>query len=541
MGRLSRLYKYLPLLECAGIIAFVAILVLPDFWMYGGSDYGGYFNKGRLIANGQLPYIDFWDHKNPLYYSLLGLWQLVFGSSWWSAKAALVPTYGLFALSIYVFCKVVFQRRWLPIAAALAGAYLALRLGFDPARNGSILVFAASLELFALSFLFRGLLRSQRIPYFFLIAGVLAACAFLARQTSIVTFVIAAGAPFFLIDKNRRLPRFKEITRVLAPFLAGAAAIFVAFFGFILVAADIRAWYDQAIVFNKAYVTVSAPYDDGAMNWLMDWAWILSRDRVMWIVALGGIALYPGFRAASLSQQTTAQLVRFKFAYSCLFVSLVCVVATLKPHTMYTLQYLPYLVILSIVAIVDYAQLVRRLTIRGKPGLVFVLLCLILYPLATGIALPDVSGLRSWYLSASHYHFTTSQMPDHVVAREVDSLCGQDDTIYVHPGRRWVYLLSNKQSPIIYYFSNGLLWRGYKTPEEFQAEMSRLDKSPPKVVVYWGVRPGSNPLPKLYDDGYVKQFNQFVLSKYTLHKEVPLDQTWPYLYEEPAYIFVLKP
>ena len=542
MGRFSSLYKYLPLLECTGIVIFVAILVLPDFWMYGGTDYGGAFNNGRLIANGQSPYTDFWSHKNPLYFYYLGIWQLIFGSSWWSAKAALVPTYGLFAISIYIFCAAVFQRRWLPLTAALAGVYLVLRPSWDTTHNGSLLIFATSLELFALAFLFRGLLVTQRIPRFFLMAGGLAACAFLTRQTAIVPFIIAAGAPFFIINKNRCLTLFKEITHILVPLLAGAAAIIIAFFALILIKSDIGEWYSQTIVFNVKFVTVAAG-DGGVITWVIDQLQTLSRNQLMWIMALGGIAFYPGFRAASLSQQETAQLVRLKFAYSCLFVSLLCVIATLNTTANYTIQYLPYLLILSLVAIVNYAQLVlHTLTTRAKPVVVsiFILMLILAWGWQTGLG--DALSLRSWYLTASHYHFDPNRMPDQIVAREIDSLCDQDDTIYVHVGRPWVYLLSNKESPNIYYFSSGLFWKGYKTPEEFQTEMSRLDKAPPKVVIYWGVRLGPNPHPRFFEDEYIKQFNQFVLSKYSLHKVVPLDQTWPYSgYEGPVYIFVLNP
>ncbi|UCG55023.1 MAG: hypothetical protein JSV32_02055, partial [Dehalococcoidia bacterium] len=215
MSNSSVLHRYLPLLECTGLIVFVALLLLPDFWMYGGTDHAGHLIYGKLIASGQLPYIDFWLHKTPLYSFFLGLWQLVFGSSWWSAKGSLIITYGLFAISIYAFCVVVFRRRWLPIVAAAAGTYLSLRLGFDPARNGSVLIFAISLELFALTSLFRGIIGSQRIPYLFLIAGVLASSAFLARQGSITPFVIAVAAPFFFAYQDRDSTLLKRITRIL--------------------------------------------------------------------------------------------------------------------------------------------------------------------------------------------------------------------------------------------------------------------------------------------------------------------------------------
>jgi len=542
MSSSSTLHKYLPLLECTGLIVFVAILLLPDFWMYGGTDHAGHLMYGKLIASGQLPYIDFWVHKNPLYEFSLGLWQLVFGSSWWSAKAALIATYGLFATSIYVFCTVVIRQRWLPIVAAAAGTYLALRLGFDPARNGSIMIFAISLELFALTSLFHGLSGSHRMPYF-LIAGVLASCAFLTRQSSVTPFIIAVGAPFFLAYQDRDLTLIKRITRILVPFFAGAAAILLAFVVFLLVASDIGAWYDQAIVFNRAYVAGEIRAL-GVVQWATNWAQAIHRDLAMWILTVGGVALYLPFRRISIQSQNATQVIRFRFTYSCLIVSLMIVVAgMLTRSTYYYLPYLPYLVVLSTAALFDFIQLVRKRINRATFGVIFVILGVIFYMLV-GMIITDTGCLKSWYVTASHYNFDPSQMPDQVVAREVDLLCSGDDTIYVHWNRRWVHLLSDKESANLYYNSSGLFYRDYKTPEEFQAEMLRMEESPPKVIVYWGRHPwaeGSNINKERWNDEYVKQFDEFVLSNYILHKQIPLEYTWPYYYNEPAYIFVLKP
>ncbi len=138
MRRLTAKQKgYLLALLLIGVLT--TLLVLPDFWMPSGTDYGVYFNAGRLILKGLAPYKGFWDHKTPGIYLYLALWQYVFGSGWFSAKAALIPIYLLWGHSIFTLSEALFKRLSFSLIAALMGIYLSLRLGFDPARNGAIL------------------------------------------------------------------------------------------------------------------------------------------------------------------------------------------------------------------------------------------------------------------------------------------------------------------------------------------------------------------------------------------------------------------
>ncbi len=542
MVRLSGGRGYLPILECVGILVFVAILLLPDFWMAGGTDYGAYFNGGRLIINGLPPYTGFWEPKNPLLLFLLGGWQGIFGSSWWSAKAALLPIYGLFSISIYVFCSVVMQRRWLAITSALVGAYLVLRLDFDPGRNGSIIVFATSLELFSLAFLFRGLFGPQRISSF-LIGGDLAACAFLARQTAVAPFIVAAVTLFFLGVKNRQSPRFREVIGSFFWFLAGALPIFLVIVIFMAVTSDLSEWYNQAFVFGRVYGSTYIA-SAGIQVWLKSWLSIASSDTLLWVLALGGIALYPRLSAISPSPPEAEPPVKFWFTYGCLGASLLCALATINVTRNYSLQYLPYLVITSMVALFDYIRLIFLSTIRAKAGLLIILIYFLLSATIFQIVIPSIHSLQTWYCTADYYEFNPRQMTDYAVAEELKSLCQPHDTVFTYPGRPWVNLLSNRNSPDRYYIGSGLFWKGYRTPDEFEAEMARLSKSPPKFVVVWGVSFGRNPFPVFYNGEYVKQFEEFVLSRYTLYKTMALEQTWPYVYagDRPAvYIYLLKP
>ncbi|UCG55376.1 MAG: hypothetical protein JSV32_03990, partial [Dehalococcoidia bacterium] len=317
----------------------------------------------------------------------------------------------------------------------------------------------------------------------------------------------------------------------------------VAFIIYVLIATNIGAWYDQAIVFNRVYVAGEIR-DVGMVNWAVNWARAIYRDLAMWILAMAGVALYLPFRRISIQSQNAMQVIRFRFTYSCLFVSLLIVVAgMLTRSTYYYLPYLPYLVVLSTAALFDFIQLVHKRINRATFGVIFVILGVIFYMLI-GTIITDAGCLKNWYITASHYNFDTTQMPDQVIAREVDYLCSEDDTIYVHWNRRWVYLLSDKESVNQHYHSGSLFYKDYKMPEEFQTEMSRLEESSPKVVVYWGCHPwadGSNINKERWNDEYIKQFDEFVLSNYILHKQIPLEYTWPYYYNEPAYIFVLKP
>ena len=103
------------------MLLFLTLCFLPDFYDSFGTDYAAYTYQGYEILKGKVPYIDFFDHKFPLFFYYLALMQKLFGSSWIMLKLISVITYLISAASfvflanyafanknvrkIYVFCR----------------------------------------------------------------------------------------------------------------------------------------------------------------------------------------------------------------------------------------------------------------------------------------------------------------------------------------------------------------------------------------------------------------------------------------------------
>ena len=62
---------------CAYFLLGLALLLLSDFW----TDESWYFGGSWLVASGQVPYLDFFAHHNPLFYYVYAVPQYLFGPS----------------------------------------------------------------------------------------------------------------------------------------------------------------------------------------------------------------------------------------------------------------------------------------------------------------------------------------------------------------------------------------------------------------------------------------------------------------------------
>jgi len=266
------------------VIGLVAtILTIPDFLMHSGTDFGVYFNNGRLIAQGYIPYRDFWDHKTPGIYLYFAFWHLVLGSSWWAAKASLIPIYTLWGCSIYVFCQVVLGHFVVfSLVVSLTGVYLALRLGFDAARNGVILVLSTSVELLALTFVFSLMTSASSVNLYKqvllgILAGGTSVIAVIIRQTSITPFVVLGFWSLTEIARNEYCIVYGLYGFVLVFFVS----VFVVIMLMIVVDLKTLTAYKQIVRFNFIYAA-----HNFSPSSIKKWSLVLFDDIALWGVVL---------------------------------------------------------------------------------------------------------------------------------------------------------------------------------------------------------------------------------------------------------------
>lgn len=514
------------------IIIAAALMIFPDFFMYSGTDYGVYFNNGRLISEGKLPYRDFWDHKTPGMYWYLAAWQFFFGTGWYSAKVALIPVYSLLGISIFFFSKVTIKRNSIAIFSSLVCIYFTLRLGFDPARNGAILGLSTSFELLALSliFLVSAQTTEQHTPrktiLCTLAAGVLSSTAFLIRQTSIVPFlVLSLLFVIAYIGKKRQKIGFILISFATGALLPLLTMILWAIAGGLKIT-DI---YEATVLFNRVYASKYA-----SLGSLVGWMRIFRHDILWWIPALSGL-LYL-IRKEGNDKITFEEKAGLSFTYLCLGVAVMLAITGMKAQEYYKIQYLPYLFILAGVVVLFLTERYPK-----KPSTVLVITTFIAGLFAINslflIAQSDFSALRRWYGTASAYDFEPSNFPDQAIAQQVLSRT-DDQTIYVYGNRAWIYLLTGTTSPNKYYYSSGMFLNGYLSESEFNNLIEELQTTPPSIIVYWASHPDASS--NLYNCSYIERFEDFVSENYILDGEFSFDAAWPYQLSQPVMIYVLQ-
>lgn len=512
----SMLGRFLRFKWLAFVIIFlsVIILIIPDLFLYPGADYGVYSNGAQLINRGAVLYSDYWDHKGPGIYIYLALWQRIFGSSWWSLKASLIPIYFLWGLAIYLFSTLTFKKRWMALVVALLSVYYVMRLGFDPNRSGAILVFSTAFELLALYAI--GVLFSyKQTPKKLYLSGmagvVLAATAFLIRQTSIGAGLIILGSCcYFFVKKDQRI-RY-VITGVLS---GGMLAVLIASFTVWGFDVEISILYDRLIFFNSVYSASYVSFDS-----VLAWWNIFMFDGILWILAAASVLwLTPKqnemiFKISGLRYALVAGLVAT-------FLAMMAV----KPQSFYKLQYLPYLLMIAVLVVAYIIENTREKLLFLKTVRVVIVLLVGIY--SANIFLSDMLALKNWYSTAESYHYQIANYPDQVVAEKIKSIPG-NKTLFVLGNRPWIYLWSGLTNPTQYYYTNGLFSDGYLSLAQFESFVAEFKSKLPDTIVIWSNYPAKQD--DRYNWNFVEKMNGLVEQNYELYETVAFEnwQVWPY-------------
>jgi 4-amino-4-deoxy-L-arabinose transferase-like glycosyltransferase len=169
------------------ILAALAVIWLNLSWrpdIYGTSPDSGFFAYfGKAILNGQVPYRDIWDNKPPFGYYINALALLVFGQSmwsiWWSGVLWILGCVVLFFVII---------KKLMGVSAAAIGSVAFLLALMNPQIFGGgnmteVYGLAPQIGIIGITYLF--FTHPKKLLYAGL-AGILTACAFLFKQTTIM-------------------------------------------------------------------------------------------------------------------------------------------------------------------------------------------------------------------------------------------------------------------------------------------------------------------------------------------------------------------
>ena len=221
------------------VIVMLLVLALNLFVELPGRDSSAYMYVGKGILEGEIPYLDRWDHKGPLLYvvnslglmlsDMWGIWlvEMIFLISWvWIAFALSKDDFGL-----------------IPALFSLA-VVLSYFVLIDTANSAG--TYALTLKFISL-YLFVRVERGEGGHWFPLAIGALSASTFFLLP-SLVGLYIAIGL-YWIIKKE-------NASSCILLAIAGALPVFLLVIGVFAAVGGLYAMWDAVIVYNFAYTDV---------------------------------------------------------------------------------------------------------------------------------------------------------------------------------------------------------------------------------------------------------------------------------------------
>lgn len=209
-------------------------------------DSGVFLYVGWRITNGELPYLDVWDHKPPVIYYLdaLGL-NLTPGSTWGVWWIEVIFLFGA-AVLLYALIKHFFGIS----AAILATFFWLFTLIYMLARGNSTEEYPLVMQAGAL-FLFYLAEKNKNYGWRGFLIGILAGLTFFTRQTSIGIF--AAIVAYLLVARIWQRD-FRKLARDLISILLGGLIVVAVVYIYFKSHAAMGRFWENAFLYNFIYI-----------------------------------------------------------------------------------------------------------------------------------------------------------------------------------------------------------------------------------------------------------------------------------------------
>ncbi|NOH13797.1 MAG: hypothetical protein HND51_19320 [Chloroflexi bacterium] len=229
-----------------GSVLAVLLPVSPLVREYASRDSGVFLYTGWRLLNGEVPYLDVWDHKPPMVFFIdalgLGIGNGSVWGVWWLEVAFLL---------VAVVISLALLRRLVSRNVALLGTFLWLvNLIYLLAGGNLTGEYALPLQ-FGLFYLFWQAEKRGEYGWRAVVIGVLSALIFFTRQNSI-GIPIAIG--IYLLVARWRAGELGRLWRELRGMVVGALIVILPIVIYFVVNGALAEFWDAAFVFNFVYV-----------------------------------------------------------------------------------------------------------------------------------------------------------------------------------------------------------------------------------------------------------------------------------------------
>ena len=434
------------------VVVFLLVIALDSLVGMPGRDSGVFIYVGQGLLDGEIPYLDRWDHKGPLTYVLNAAGWLVGG----------VPGIWLLgALFLVGSAWLAFRMTKEAFGATAALGSLAIFLIFFPrfAQGGNVTEHYALLFQFSTLLLFLQIEQRRKSNDIWpaLAIGMLGAGAFLLRPNLIGVW-LAIGL-YWMIRRGNAL-RWTAWSIV-----GGLSALLIVSITFALFGGWGALW-DATIAYNFAYLESSLK---DRLRMLLD----LRRDLVFLSLPLAaswciGFHYWLKGKARSGTFEHILPLALILGPVEAVLISL-----SGNHYGHYYLAILP-------VASVLIAFLIRFLTDQRLVAPVVLLAALLVAVLYYQVSYGHAARMVDKYTRIDEI-ITSSK--HHLVASRVQEETAPDDLILLWGAESQIYWLSHRDAPTRFFYQYPLVQPGYSSPAIRNEFISDVVSSRPAMII----------------------------------------------------------
>ena len=474
LGRLSEMVSLTTLLKVLTCILIASLLFISmeEFIRSPGRDSSAFLYVGKGILQGDVPYVDRWDHKGPLLYFFNVIGLIISGSAgiWW----------GLWTVEIVIFLATVY----------FAYKMLADAFDFNPLVTMLIIIYFFYLshrfELHGNFTEFYGIFFQFLSIYFFhfsesmdknqstgksqFIIGVLGCCAFLLRP-NLIGLWLAIGV--YWLSRE-------EIKRIVLAALGGILTLSIFAIAFISVSGLTESW-DAIFAYNFAYANSDLLDKIKAVNIVA--TKMLGIPMSVLIAMSWFLGLFSCFRKRQQRFSNVVEIAVIAAPFEILFISFA---GSQYQYPHYILPLWPIMTILTTYFIYAFSEKLSWINLRHRypsvqhptSKLILLIFCLLLTINICVIMNPSQLQAK---LQLKYNNFFSDAWIQ--AAKYIKENSSEDDKILVWGAQSEIYLYSNRDAPTRFFYQYPLVTNNYTSHALIDEFTSDVVKDKPIFIV----------------------------------------------------------
>lgn len=442
----------------------VKLPIAPNFYPYPGRDSGVFAYIGWRILEGELPYVNVWDHKPPLVFYINALGLKMTNLSFWG-----VWIIGVISLAIAAYFSLkLLSKIYQP---SIAIAVTAIWMGCLPTfyGNGNLTTeYTLPLQFASLYAVYFWLGDVKRPFWKFFLIGVLGGMAFMTKQSSIGVWVaIGMALVALLFHKPARKDTTKKILGMVAGVFFFCALVVLYFY----LEDGLKAFLNQAFAYNFKYISRS---NVSVVRRLMN----LIDMREMKTITVFHLGVVGGFAALAhvLGNKKGKAFAPETLFYGLVVFNLVLeVLLTHLPDDTYKHYYMTMLPSLSILTGFLASSLIESLNrdlAGNRKWLEKAFLCMM-------AAFACIPLLWKWYDSL---HGVTPTVNEGVI-EFVQSETEPEDTILIWGAETMINYYTQREAPTRYVYQYPLIHGDYVNKEMILEFLNDIQEKEPKFII----------------------------------------------------------